>query len=167
MSGADTPVEQSKLARIDITETSVSVRGPLWGYESFDDDEIVAKISGEAAHLDGKATNVLVAFWRLANDYETNWHVGRRRDGGNYKLATLEAGIADASKWDFLVGGIECDKNYEGDIAIILLLYPHSLIDTHAYSWVRDSNGWGFRELPKGYVATSAVRSFNTIPTRQ
>ncbi len=152
---------------LEISAIDVSARDPLWGYESFDDDEVIAKVSGQANLLDVGQTNVVVAFWRLANDYETNWHAGRRRDGGNYKLAMLESAIARAGKWDFLVGGIECKKTYEGDVALVLLLYPESIVQEQSYAWVRNSNGWGFRELPKGYLAASAVRTFRTIPKRK
>jgi hypothetical protein len=164
---------QSKTAKVlgnyklDISAIDVSARDPRWGYEFFDEDEIIAKVSGRANLLDAGNTNVVVAFWRLANDYETNWHAGRRRDGGNYKLAVLEPAIASAGNWDFLVGGIECKKTYEGDVAIVLLLYPESIVQKQSYAWERDSNGWGLRKLPEGYLAASAMKTFRTIPKRK
>ena len=153
--------------KLEISAIDISARDPLWGHESFDDDEVVVKISGQANLFDVGKTNVVVAFWRLANDFETNWHAGRRRDGGNYKLAMIEPAIASAGNWDFLVGGIECKKTYEGDVAIVLLLYPESIVQEQSYAWEQDSNGWGFRKLPEGYLATSAVKTFRTIPKRK
>jgi hypothetical protein len=160
-------VSNQLMFSINITDIEVSARDPIWGYESFDEDEIVVKVSGNAVIPDSNQTNAIVAFWRLANDFETNWHIGRRRDGGNYKVATLDASIARSGSWDFLVGGIECEKIYRGDVMIVLLLYPQSIVLKQSDTWCRDKNGWGFSELPIGYLAVSPTKVFKTIPNRE
>jgi hypothetical protein len=152
---------------ISINGVKVSAREPIWGYDSLDEDEIVVKVSGNATIPSSSQNDMVVAFWRLANDYETNWHAGRRRDGGYYKLATLDSAIARSGMWDFLIGGIECKKEFIGDIMIVLLLYPQSIIDECSYRWCKDEIGWGFRELPPGYLAVSPTKVFNTTPTRK
>lgn len=156
----------SKYNKIEIINIKVSVRDPVWGHETFDDDEIIANINGRAEFQENIEDASIVAFWRLANDYETNWHVGRRRDGGNYKLAKIPSYVVKSGEWDFLVGGIECKKEYQGEVSIVLFLYPNEIIKKNSYTWLADSNGWGFRELPEGFLCTSNTKTFYTKRAR-
>lgn len=150
----------SKNNKIEIISIKLSARSPVWGREIFDDDEIIANITGRAEFQENIEDASIVAFWRLANDYVTNWHVGRRRVGGNYNLAQLPRYVLESGEWDFLVGGIECEKEYQGDVSIVLLLYPNEIIKKNSYTWREDSNGWGFRELPEGFLCASITKTF-------
>jgi hypothetical protein len=75
---------------LEIIEVSESSRGPIWGYEHFDDDEIIVKVTGKLKLSQAIfPEHSIVFFWRLGNDFETNWHLGRRRVSGNYRVASL------------------------------------------------------------------------------
>ena len=87
----EVPDERVGTCDFVIDSVTESMREPLWGRESSYDDEIIAVLKGSctASHTK-RAGFKVVAFWRLANAYETNWHIAKRRVGGNYKLATLD-----------------------------------------------------------------------------
>lgn len=72
----------------------------------------------------------VVGFWRLAQGFETNWHVARRRDEGWYRLAKIDGPVAVAGNWDYLIRGIECPKEYDGEVAIVLAAFPGPFIQT-------------------------------------
>jgi hypothetical protein len=142
-------------------------RKPIWDVESFDEDEVVVKAAVRRTP-DPSSTSAIVAFWRPATGFVTSWHAGRRRNGGNWKLATLDVSTLSASDAsDFLIGGIECEKNYDGEIALILLEIPRQVIEKESDDWIDDENGWGFESLPRGAgVRTTRTLSFRTSPTR-
>ena len=160
------PSPTNSLLVIDtVTE---SMRGPVWGHPGYDDDEIIAVIRGSCTALGTKPNDFkLVAFWRLASGYETNWHIAGRRVGGNYKLATLDGESAVAGNWDFLIGRIEAEKTYSGDISVILLAFGNDQVTNNQEEWLDDSNGWGAEDLPTdGRLAMSAPRTFATKANR-
>jgi hypothetical protein len=152
---------------IHISRIDVASRGPLWDNENWDDDEIVASVSGTLDRVKHGSGAKIIAFWRLANDYETNWHVGRRRVGGNYVLATMDAETAQQGTWDFFVGGIEADKAYDDKVLIVLCVMELDAIEQSDSDWLRDSNSWGLEDLPtQGRVAVSAPQAFDTPAVR-
>jgi hypothetical protein len=164
---ASTP-ELSNASHVRIENVRQSARGPVWGYESFNDDEIVIIAQGSSSvPLDGSKF-ALVAFWRLVSARVTNWHVGRRSVGSNWRLATLEGANAGSGAWHFAIGGIECDKSYAGDILVVILAMNLDAIEKNETAWMDDNNGWGFEELPTGQsIAVSAPYVFGTAPVRQ
>lgn len=155
-------------ADLHIEAIEQSSRGPVWGNEFFGDDEIVVRVTGTAnAKCEDCAGAEILGFWRLASGHETNWHVARRRVGGNYRLATVPGATARAGRWDALFGGIECDKTYAGDIAFVLMAFPTDYIQRTASSWLNDNLGWGFEDLPgEEVLATSTIRTIRTSPVR-
>ena len=144
-------------------------REALWGFQSFDDDEVVVTLLGRTAEVQEALGDLqIIVFWRLAQNFETNWHVGKRRLAGNYELVSLDVGqIRGHEEWELLVGGIECEKSYNGTIAIALVAAPKAFIDSHRHEWVRDNLGWGEKELPVGpNILRSPIKTFETKPTR-
>lgn len=143
-------------------------RGPVWDQPAFNKDEIVTAIHGQVIGLTEEARDVkLLAFWRLANDISTNWHVGKRRVGDNYALATLDGESAIAQNWDFLVGGIEVDKTYSGIVSLVVVVMKNQQLAATAANLSEDNLRWGFSELPTdGRVSVSAPVTFETKPTR-
>ncbi len=151
---------------IEIESITMSSRGPLGGYDFFDDDEIVANVSGKLKPPRVNNNVSIVAFWRLADGYVTNWHIGQRRVGSQYRIAVLDSAILNTSEWNFLVGGIECSKTYESDIALVLMVFTNSKIQENSTSWLDDNQGWGFESLPEGAIIVSPIRTFRVNRTR-
>jgi hypothetical protein len=139
----------------------------LWDNQYLDDDEVVVIVQGGEALQPGAPKDAtLVAFWSIANGFETSWHAGRRRDASNWRLARLPVDQAGQPAWEFMVGGIECERNFSGDISLILVLMPDAAIARYEDAWNRDNNGWGIKDLPLERLATSTIKSFRTTPTR-
>lgn len=155
--------------KIEINKLELSSRAPVWGNASFSEDEIVVNVIGTSlTSFDNQTKYSLVPFWRLGNAYETNWHVGRRRVGGNYILVSLSSKYTSTGEWEFLVGGIECKKEYEGDVAVVLLALPADFIDNNYRNWLDDNIGWGYKELPlDASLNVSNSKVFKTHPIRK
>jgi hypothetical protein len=154
---------------LQIQAVQVSARGPAWDASYSSADEIVLRINASNTPLPcGRCSNVtIIGFWRLANSYETNWHIAKRRDGSHYVLAEVPGEAAARGGWEAFFGGIECDKTYAGEISVLLMAYPQSFVSARAWDWLDDDNGWGFRDLPRDEaLAISAPRVVNTQPVR-
>jgi len=163
--GGHKATKDYELLVVDVAE---SARGPIWDNSYLDQDEVVARIGG-TARLGGKdSRNVsVVCFWRLAQGFETNWHIARRRSGGNYLVATVDGPTAVAGNWQAFFGGMQCPKQYMGDVAVVLIAYTNEYIRQETYGWLADENGWGFAELPsKAALAISPPRTFHTASVR-
>jgi len=154
-------------AQLSIEAARQVTRGPVWGWDTLDSDEVVAAVALRATTTLNEG-RVVVAFWRLANEYETNWHIARRRVGQNYLLARLEgAPLSSATASTLLAGGIECEKTYAGDIAIVVLAVPTQIVEEKQEEWLNDEGGWGFEALPTGgAILASQVITFPTTPIR-
>jgi hypothetical protein len=164
----DGDYKATKDYELSVVDVAESARGPVWDISYSDQDEVVARIGG-TAHLGGKdCRNVsVVCFWRLAQGFETNWHIARRRSGGNYLIATVDGPTAIAGNWQAFFGGIQCPKQYAGDVAVVLIAYTNEYLRQETYRWLGDENGWGFPELPsKGALAISPPRTFHTASVR-
>lgn len=151
---------------IDVQTVSPVSRKPVWDNQWFDKDEVVidAKCRGDLRTAgDGL---VVIAFWRLAADRNTNWHVARRSVGGSYLLAALSGDTTGPSEWEFLFGGIECDKKYDGSIGLVLLAMSSQEVERMRSRWLSDENGWGFPDLPTNAVISSGTRTILTKPVR-
>jgi hypothetical protein len=144
-------------------------RAPVFDLSFSDTDEVVASVHGrlEISRSDASQSTV-VAFWRVANAFETNWHACRRRIGGNYVLAELEGDSAIAGQWDFQIGGIEINRSYSGPVSVVLIALNRKMISLNAEKWIRGDLGWGVERLPggEGRLAISAPVSFETTPIR-
>lgn len=149
---------------LEITKVTESSRGPVWGHDSFNDDEIIAKVTGKS-NLSPVTfpEHSIVFFWRLGNDFETNWHLGRRRVAGNYRVASLPIEISGNTEWEFLVGGITCEKKYSGGVTIVALVVSNESKDTKIKELTRDNSGWGIETLPiDNAVKVSGTKVFHT-----
>ena len=72
-----------------------------------------------------------------------------------------------AGNWDYLVGGIECPKEYSGEVAVMLAAFPVQFVQQQTEAWVSDELGNGFRDLPmQQTLAVSAPRTFRTEAVR-
>jgi hypothetical protein len=164
------PALQTIVGNLTISEVNQNTRKPVWDFSwPSADDEIIAVITGdcEIEGLGGSQFRLL-AFWQVATDYETNYHVARRRVGGNYVLATLEGESALAGKWEFVVGGIEVEPTYSGIVSVVILAISNEAIAQCERDWLDDSNGWGFKALPRdGRLLISAPATFKTLANRR
>jgi hypothetical protein len=153
---------------LSVEQVTTATRSPLWDNSYLGKDEVVANVRGRFDGYSREARQLaIVAFWRLANAYETNWHVGKRRVGASYKIALLDGEIASQESWDFLVGGIETDKSYDGPVSILVAAFRRDEVDAREREWLNDELGWGFEQLPtKGRVAITSPRLFETHPVR-
>lgn len=163
----DSPPEGQPQNQLAVEEIVITDRKPVWGW-SFFDDEIIVVVKGRCRISRGNMSEFkLVAFWRLANGFETNWHIGKRRVGMNYTIAMLDGQSAIAGKWDFIVGGIQADKSYSGAIAITVAAVSTKAIESNERKWLGDESGWGFADLPgEGRLAVSAPATFKTESNR-
>ncbi len=143
---------------LSIAEAAESARGPVWDMSYSNADEVVARIGG-MAHLGRRDfRNVsVVCFWRLAQGFETNWHLARRRSRGNYLIATVDGQTAIAGNWQALFGGIKCPRQYVGDIAVVLVAYSNEYLRQETIPWFLTARSRG---PEKSYSSSS-------IPTRK
>ena len=143
-------------------------RSPVFDMDFVSQDEVVASLQGSFKYSRIRPEKIgVLAFWRLANGFETNWHVGKRRVGSDYQLALLDGGVATSGVWELFVGGIEMDKLYSGEVSIVLIALPIDTIRRNEAAWLHDQLGWGLADLPlENRVAISGAHSFATQSVR-
>jgi hypothetical protein len=144
-------------------------RKPIWDDSTLSKDEIIAKIVGSYSpkNYDKLDDVKLIAFYRKSGAFSTNWYLGKRRDGSNYQLDSLDGQSAAAGRWEFLVEGIEVDQTYKGSLSVIIMALKTKQVDALAREYRDKEEFGGYTELPvAGRLAISAPLSFDTTPVR-
>jgi hypothetical protein len=99
----------------------------------------------------------LIAFYRKSGAFSTNWYLGKRRDGSNYQLDSLDGQSAAAGRWEFLVEGIEVDQTYKGSLSVIIMALKTKQVDALAREYRDKEEFGGYTALPvAGRLAISA-----------
>ena len=154
--------------QLAIEKIRISSRGPAWDWEVLDTDEIVVSVTGAGSfNSTQNASAEIIAFWRLAN--QSVWQVGKRRTLRNYELATLSTVHTATANWEFVIGGIECEKSYSGDVEIVLLLMEHDAVKSDQDRWMASTRStyWGLDSLPtEGVKQASQISTFMTHSVR-
>ena len=144
-----------------IESIALSTRGAEWDNDFLSSDEIIVTVMGSGNFDKTRYVDTeIIAFWRLAN--KPYWHVGKRQSYGSYVLATFPTKSTLVDNWEFLVGGIECDKDFLGHIEIVLYLMEKNAIEDNLTKkfWL-DYPYIGMADLPTdGVIAVSQISTF-------
>lgn len=154
---------------IEILNVKEHRRLPAWENPSYSDDEIYAIVKGNGRFIkDNNIDYVVVGFWRNIIGSYTDWKICTKRDVSDLRVVSYPIVEINQVNWELIFSGIDLDKEYDGNVAIKLVIYPKEIVEKNSYKWKEKLRFGGHEELPflKESISSKS-KMFETKPNRE